>query len=58
VTHGPAIEDRLLEVLHDHTVGTALPIHDVRLHSDRPNTILQNAWNTYPFPALGIDEGE
>lgn len=36
----------------------SLPIHDVRLHSDGPKTILQNAWNTYPFPALGIDEGD
>lgn len=58
VTHGAAIEDRLLEVLDDHTVGSALPVHDVRLHSDRPNSILENAWNTYPFPALGTDEGE
>ena len=58
VTHGAAIEDRLLGVLHDHTVGTALPIHDVRLYSDRPNSILENAWNTYPFPAFGTDEDE
>jgi hypothetical protein len=58
VTHGAAIEDRLLEVLHNHTVGTALPINDVRLHSDRLNTILRNAWDSYPFPAFRNDEGE
>jgi hypothetical protein len=58
VTHGAAIQERLLEVLHDHTIGTALPINDVRLHSDRPNTILRNAWDSYPFPALGNDQGE
>jgi hypothetical protein len=56
VTHGPAIEDRLLEILHDHTVGNAFPIHDAGLHSDGPNVILENAWNTYPFPAPGDGE--
>jgi hypothetical protein len=52
VTHGPAIEDRLLEILNDHPVGNAFPIHDARLHSDGPNVILDNAWKSYPFPAL------
>jgi hypothetical protein len=58
VTHGAALEDRLLEILHDHAVGTALPVNDFRLHNDSPNVILENAWNAYPFPTLGTDGGE
>ncbi len=58
VTHGAAIGDLLLQILHDHTIGDAFPTNDARLHSDRTNTILDDAWKHNPFDKLGTDDTE
>lgn len=58
VTHGADAEDILLEILSNHTHGTAVSLRDVRPNAGRNNPILDNAWNAYPFPRTGPDSGD
>lgn len=57
VTHGADVEDILLETLSNHTPVTAMSLRDVRPNVGRNNSILDNAWSTYPFPRTGLDSG-
>ena len=52
VTHGAGVEQVLLELVQTHTPGSAISLRDVPPHDRRENTILVDAWNSYPFPRV------